>query len=103
MILGIFPSDILEPFASGNTLQIIFLAVVIGTALLFMQKQTREVAMIIGQINALVNFLMSLISHLVPFIIFMVMLSLIWSLSLRYGSLWVFFLLHCFSLLRHTF
>ncbi len=91
MILGIFPSDILEPFASGNTLQIIFLAVVIGTALLFMQKQTREVAMIIGQINALVNFLMSLISHLVPFIIFMVMLSLIWSGDLVViSSVWKF-------------
>ena len=79
MIMGIFPSTVVEPFSTGNTLQIIFLAVVIGIALLYMQRQTREIAIAIGQINALVNFLMSLISRLVPFVIFMVMVSLIWS------------------------
>ena len=79
MILGIFPSNILEPFGTGNTLQIILLAVVIGIALLYMQKQTHDIAVIIGQINALVNFLMGFISRLVPFVIFMVIVSLIWS------------------------
>ena len=79
MILGIFPSTIEEPFATGNSLQIIFLAVVSGIALLYMHKQTREIAIAIGQINALVSFLMSLISRLVPYVIFMVMVSLIWS------------------------
>ena len=79
MILDIFPPNIVEPFASGNTLQIIFLAVVIGIALLYMQMQTHEIAVIIGQINSMVNFLMGLISRIVPFVIFMVMVSLIWS------------------------
>ena len=79
MILGIFPATVVEPFSTGNTLQIIFLAVVIGIALLYMQRQTREIAIAIGQINALMNFLMGLISRLVPFVIFMVMVSLIWS------------------------
>ena len=91
MILGIFPSTINEPFSTGNTLQIIFLAVVIGIALLYMQKQTREIAIAIGQINALVNFLMSLISRLVPFVIFMVIVSLIWSGDLSViTSVWKF-------------
>ena len=91
MIMGIFPSTIVEPFATGNTLQIIFLAVVIGIALLYMQRQTREIAIAIGQINALVNFLMSLISRLVPFVIFMVMVSLIWSGDLSViTSVWKF-------------
>ena len=91
MILGIFPSTIVEPFTTGNTLQIIFLAVVIGIALLYMQRQTREIAVVIGQINALVNFLMSLISRLVPFVIFMVVVSLIWSGDLSMtGSVWKF-------------
>jgi Na+/H+-dicarboxylate symporter len=91
MILGIFPSTVVEPFSTGNTLQIIFLAVVIGIALLYMQRQTREIAIAIGQINALVNFLMSLISRLVPFVIFMVMVSLIWSGDLSViTSVWKF-------------
>ncbi|MBR6258931.1 MAG: cation:dicarboxylase symporter family transporter, partial [Oscillospiraceae bacterium] len=91
MIMGIFPSTVVEPFSTGNTLQIIFLAVVIGIALLYMQRQTREIAIAIGQINALVNFLMSLISRLVPFVIFMVMVSLIWSGDLSViTSVWKF-------------
>ena len=91
MILGIFPSTVVEPFSTGNTLQIIFLAVVIGIALLYMQRQTRQIALAIGQVNALVNFLMSLISRLVPFVIFMVMVSLIWSGDLSViTSVWKF-------------
>lgn len=91
MILGIFPSTIVEPFSTGNTLQIIFLAVVIGIALLYMQRQTRAIAVAIGQINALVSFLMSLISRMVPFVIFMVMVSLIWSGELSViTSVWKF-------------
>lgn len=82
MILGIFPANIVEPFMTGNTLQIIFLAVVIGIALLFMQRQTRAIAIAIGQINALVQFLMGLISRLVPFVIFLVVVNLIWSENL---------------------
>lgn len=91
MILGIFPSNVVEPFTTGNTLQIIFLAVVIGIALLYMQRQTREIAIAIGQINALVNFLMGLISRFVPFVIFMVLVSLIWSGELSViTSVWSF-------------
>ena len=91
MILNIFPATVVEPFATGNTLQIIFLAVVIGVALLYMQKQTREIAVIIGQINMMVNFLMGFISRIVPFVIFMVLVSLIWSGNLSVvTSVWKF-------------
>ncbi len=79
MILGIFPSTIIEPFASGNTLQIIFMAVVIGVALLFLGNKTSLVARAIEQINYLVQFLMEFISRLVPFVIFLVIINLIWS------------------------
>lgn len=91
MILGIFPSNIVEPFLTGNTLQIIFLAVVIGIALLYMQRQTRAIAVAIGQVNALVSFLMTFIGRLVPFVIFMVLVSLIWSGDLSViTSVWKF-------------
>jgi Na+/H+-dicarboxylate symporter len=89
LILGIFPSTIIEPFATGNTLQIIFFAIVIGVAMLFLGNKTSAVARAIEQVNYLVQFLMDLISRLVPFVIFLVIINLIWSGNLdALGSLW---------------
>ena len=82
LILGIFPSTIVEPFATGNTLQIIFLAIVIGIALLYLGKQTSSVARAIEQVNLLVQFLMEIISRLVPYVIFLVIINMIWSGSI---------------------
>ena len=82
LILGIFPSTIVEPFATGNTLQIIFLAIVIGIALLYLGKQTSSVARAIEQVNLLVQFLMEIISKLVPYVIFLVIINMIWSGSI---------------------
>ena len=89
LILGIFPSTIIEPFATGNTLQIIFLAIVIGIALLFLGRKTSAVARAVEQVNYLVQFLMELISRLVPFVIFLVIVNLVWSGDLAIlSSIW---------------
>ena len=89
LILGIFPSTIVEPFATGNTLQIIFLAIVIGIALLFLGRKTSAVARAVEQVNYLVQFLMEVISRLVPFVIFLVIVNLIWSGDLGVlSSIW---------------
>ena len=79
LILGIFPSTIIEPFATGNTLQIIFMAIVIGIAMLYLGKQTRSVARAIEEVNLLVQFLMEIIARLVPYVIFLVIINMIWS------------------------
>ena len=89
LILGIFPATVIEPFATGNTLQIIFLAIVIGIALLFLGRKTSAVARAVEQVNYLVQFLMELISRLVPFVIFLVIVNLIWSGDLAIlSSIW---------------
>ncbi len=82
LILGIFPSTIVEPFATGNTLQIIFMAVIIGVALLYLGRKTRSVARAIEEVNYLVQFLMEIISKLVPFVIFLVIINMIWADSI---------------------
>ena len=79
MVLDIFPSNIVSPFVDGNILQIIFLAIVIGIALLYLGRQTRAIATAIEQINLMVQFLMNVISKIVPFIVFLVIINLIWS------------------------
>lgn len=82
IILGIIPKNIFTPFVDGNTLQIIFLAVVIGIAMLFLGQKTKAVAKAIEQINLIVQFLIEFISRLVPYFIFIVTVSMIWSDSL---------------------
>ncbi|MCR4591251.1 MAG: dicarboxylate/amino acid:cation symporter [Lachnospiraceae bacterium] len=95
LILSIFPSTIVEPFSSGNTLQIIFLAIVIGVAMLYLGQKTSAVARAIGQVNNLVQFLMELISRMVPFVIFLVVVNLIWSGDMAVlSSIWRMLLIY---------
>ena len=79
MILGFFPNNVFSPFLTGNTMQIIFIAFAVGVALLFLGKQTEAVARAIEQINDLLQFFMNLISKLVPYFVFLVIVSLFWS------------------------
>lgn len=79
MLLGIIPKNIFSPFVDGNTLQIIFLAVVIGIAMLFLGQKTGAVAKAVEQINYIVQFLIEFISRLVPYFIFIVIVKMIWS------------------------
>ncbi len=78
MLLGVIPKNIFSPFVDGNTLQIIFLAVVIGIAMLFLGQKTDAVAKAVEQINYIVQFLIEFISKLVPYFIFVVLLQMIW-------------------------
>ena len=79
LFLGIFPATIIEPFSTGNTLQIIFVAIVIGITLLYLGRQTSSIARAIEQVNLIVQFLMVIISKLVPSVIFLIVINLIWS------------------------
>lgn len=79
MILGFVPPDIVTPFIQGNFMQIIMLAVGMGLALLILGKQTEIVAIAIEQVNYVVQFLMEIISRMVPYFIFIVLVQMLWS------------------------
>ena len=78
MLLNIIPKNIVSPFADGNTLQVIVLAVVIGISMIYLGRRTDAVARAIEQINHIVQFLIEFISRLVPFFIFIVVVRMIW-------------------------
>ncbi len=82
MLLGIIPKNIFSPFVEGNTLQIIFLAIVIGIVLLFLGQKTNAVAKAVEQINYVVQFIIEFISRLVPYFIFIIIVKMMWSDSL---------------------
>ena len=79
MIINIIPSNIFTPFADGNTLQILFLGIVIGIAMIMIGEKTQTVALIAEQLNYLVQIIMDFISKLVPFFVFGSLLGLILS------------------------
>lgn len=79
MILDMIPANIVEPFVQGNTLQVIFLAVLTGMSLLYLGANIRVVAVAVEQMNTLISFIMGLIGKLVPFFIAIVLVNLIWS------------------------
>jgi len=91
LLLGIFPDNVFSPFIEGNTLQIIFLAFIIGLSMIFLGQRTSAVARAVEQINHIINFLMDFISKLVPFFVFVVLVQLVWSDSLAVlFSVWKF-------------
>ena len=79
MVLDVIPKDIVSPFVNGNTLQIIFMAIIFGIALLILGQKTRAVAKAIEQINYVIQFIIEFISKLVPYFIFIVIVGMIWS------------------------
>ena len=79
MILGFIPTDIVTPFQDGNSLQIILLGAAVGVSMLILGEQTEVVAQAIEQINYVIQFLMELISNLVPYFIFIVLVQMIWT------------------------
>ena len=70
MILGIVPSNLFKPFVEGNPLQIIFVAIAIGLAMLILGHKTTAAAKILEQSNYIVQFLMEIISKFVPAFVF---------------------------------
>lgn len=83
LILGIFPRNIISPFLDGNTMQIILIASVVGCIMLILGSQTKLIATFIEQINYIIQYLIEMISGFVPVFIFIIILRLIWSDSLK--------------------
>lgn len=79
MVLDIVPSNFLTPFLDGNLLQIIFMAVLIGIALLTLGSKVEIVANFIGQANDVIQFIMGMVNHLVPVFIFLSLFNMVLS------------------------
>lgn len=70
MILDIIPNNLFTPFTDGNTLQILFLGILIGVFMLFFGDSIGAVSVLIEQLNTIVNGIMTFLSSLIPFFIF---------------------------------
>ena len=77
MILDIIPNNIITPFAEGNTLQIIYLAICFGLGVLILGKKASAITEFTQQLNYLVQLIMDFISGLISAFVFMSLFSFI--------------------------
>lgn len=71
MFLKVVPNNILAPFVSGNTLQVLFLAICSGMIFLILGRQIGDLVKIVRQINLFLMTIMNYFCYLVPFIIYL--------------------------------
>lgn len=76
MILDIVPPNIVVPFSEGNSLQIIFLAVVVGLAMLILRDKITVMAECVEQVNYIVQLIMDAVGTLVPTFVFISVLNM---------------------------
>lgn len=77
MIYAIVPSNLFEPFVTGNVLQLIFIAVMIGLAMLTLSSRVSGVFRLVEQIRAIVQTIMSGLSSMLPVLIFVLFTGMI--------------------------
>lgn len=77
LVLDIVPQNFIAPFVTGNPLQIIFVSIIIGFAMLILGNKTTAAATLVEQSNYIVNLIMETISKFVPFFIFGSIFSMI--------------------------
>lgn len=77
MLLQIIPDNIIEAFSTGNTLQIIFLATLIGIVALSLIKKMNALTEWTLQLNALVQSLIEILIKVLPVVVFISMFTLL--------------------------
>lgn len=82
MILDILPKNIVEPFAQGNTLQVIVLAIALGLALLVLGEQVNELKVLIKKAYSLTELLLQWVCRLISLLVFLILLETIWTSDL---------------------
>lgn len=79
MFFDILPSNIIDPFRTGNTFHIIVIAAFTGCALLAIGERGSRVRRLIGEASLLFQQIVSSVCTWVPLFVFSMLLQLIWS------------------------
>ena len=77
LIYNIVPANIFEPFINGNSLQIIFIAVIFSIAMLMLSSKVSGVFTVVEQLSALVQAVMSVVLEALPFAVFVIFTNMI--------------------------
>ena len=77
LIYDIVPSNLLEPFVTGNAMQLIFIAIMMGLAMLVLSTGVNKIFSLVEQIGYIVQTIMSGLSSLLPILIFFLFTGMI--------------------------
>ena len=77
LIYDIIPANLFEPFLTGNTLQLIFIAVIVGLAMLVLSSRVSGIFKLVEQLSAIVQTIMSGLSSMLPMLIFVLFTGMI--------------------------
>ncbi len=86
MILNIVPKNIIDPFQSGNTLQILFMGILVGVAMVILKDRADTVGKFVEQANSLTTLILSWIGSLMPVFIFLSVVRLMLQGTLVHNS-----------------
>lgn len=78
MIWKMLPNNIIEPFAEGNNIQIMILALFFGSAILVLKEQSEGISKIFDQLNSVVIFILEKICVFIPLFVFTTLLNQFW-------------------------
>ena len=77
IIYNIVPANIFEPFIDGNSLQIIFIAILFGIAMLMLSPKISGVFTVVEQLSSLVQAVMGIVLEALPFALFVIFTNMI--------------------------
>lgn len=77
LVYDIIPSNLFEPFITGNTLQMIFIAIMVGLSMLVLSSRVNRVFELVEQLSTLVQNIMSVLSSMLPVLIFLIFTGMI--------------------------
>lgn len=71
MILNIIPKDIVSPFLTCNMLQIVFLAMIIGIAILILREKSLLIIDAVNQLNRIMAMIIGYVVKTMPIVVFL--------------------------------
>lgn len=83
LIYAIIPTNLFEPFLTGNALQLIFIAIMVGLAMLVLAMRVSSVFSLVEQCNSIVQTVMTGLSSMLPALIFVLFTGMISSGNFR--------------------
>lgn len=82
MVLDIIPGNLITPFIEGNPMQIIFIAILLGVAMLVLHGKMSTVGAFVEQFNLIIQLIMTGITAFMPLFVFCSIFTIILSGSL---------------------
>lgn len=77
LIYDIIPSNLFQPFVTGNALQLIFISVIVGLSMLALSSRVGGVFKLVEQLGSIVQTMMSGLSSILPVLIFVLFTGMI--------------------------